>query len=136
MNIWIVALIIFIFLDLTIVAFIIYKRKFNSRLDDKSLYYIQSHWIKIIDSSQSHPKNAILDADKLLDYALKKHGYTGTVGEKLKKSASKFSSLDGIWSAHKLRNKVAHELGDVNNIAAKKALKNFKRALNDLGAKL
>ena len=136
MNIWITALIIFLLIDITIVAFIIYKRKLSNNFDSKDLYYIQAHWVKIIDSFKAHPKHAILDADKLLDYALKKKGYQGTLGEKLKKSKSRFSDLNGVWFAHKLRNKVAHELDEININEAKRALKHFKKALNDLGAKL
>ncbi len=126
----------FILLDFTIVAFILYKRKLKNKFSEKDLYYIRSHWVKIIDSFNAHPKHAILDADKLLDFALKKHGFNGSLGEKLKKSGSKFSNLNGLWNAHKLRNRIAHELGDVNKNEAKNALYQFKRALNDLGSKL
>ena len=136
MELWIVILILFIFFDILVVAFILYRKRALNKFSDKDLYYIQSHWIKIIDSFSAHPKHAILDADKLLDFALKKNGFEGSLGEKLKKSGPRFSDLNGLWNAHKLRNRIAHELGDIDKNEAKKALSQFKRALNDLGAKL
>ena len=71
-----------------------------------------------------------------MDYALKKHGFEGSLGEKLKKAGPRFNDLNAVWSAHKLRNRIAHELSEINKEEAKRALKQFKRALNDLGAKL
>jgi len=136
MELWIVILILFILFDILVVAFILYRKRALNKFSDKDLYYIQSHWIKIIDSFSAHPKHAILDADKLLDFALKKNGFEGSLGEKLKKSGPRFSDLNGVWSAHKLRNQIAHELGDIDKNEAKKALSQFKKALNDLGAKL
>ena len=84
----------------------------------------------------SHPKQAVLDADKLLDYALKEHGFKGALGEKMKAAGPRFSDLNGVWNAHKLRNRLAHEMMDLKRGEAQSALKNFKRALNDLGAGL
>ncbi len=136
MQTWLVILLVFIVFYIFLLAFIVYRRRALSKFSEKDLYYIRSHWVKIIDSFNAHPKHAILDADKLLDFALKKHGFNGSLGEKLKKSGSKFSNLNGLWNAHKLRNRIAHELGDVNKNEAKNALYQFKRALNDLGSKL
>lgn len=79
---------------------------------------------------------AVLNADKLVDQALKESGIMGeTMGERLKGSASKFSDLNGLWSAHKLRNRIAHE-SDVNVTydEARQALNSFRKALKDLGA--
>jgi hypothetical protein len=136
MSIWVIALLAFLALDFLIVLFVFIKRRKGKGLAQQELNYIHSHWIRIIDSFSSHPGNAIMDLDKLLDYTLGKHGFIGSLGEKLKKSGPRFSDLNGIWSAHKLRNRIAHELGSVNPIEAKRALAQFKRALNDLGAHL
>ena len=106
------------------------------KLGPKELQYIQSHWIRIIDSFDAHPAQAVMDADKLLDYLLGKHGFVGSLGEKLKKAGPRFSDLDGAWRAHKLRNRAAHELGNLDKRATQEALKQFKKGLNDLGGKL
>lgn len=81
-------------------------------------------------------KNAIMEADKLLDYAMKGSGFRGeTMGERLKSSASsRFSDLNAIWRAHKLRNHFAHEVGaDLVASQAQEALRDFERGLRDLG---
>lgn len=135
MEIWIIALIAFLALDLVLVLWVFFRRR-RKIFSQKELTYIRSHWIRIIDSFDSHRREAILDADKLLDYALSRQGFEGTVADKLKKSGYRFSDLNGLWRAHKLRNQIAHELGDTDKEEAKKALAQFKKALNDLGAKL
>lgn len=117
-------------------AFVFFKNGSRKGFQQKELNYMHSHWIRIIDMFPSNPKAAILDADKLLDYALKVKGYQGTLGEKLKKAGPRFSNKNAVWAAHKLRNQVAHELGDVSKDIAKSALSGFKQALNDLGANL
>lgn len=56
-------------------------------------------------------KQAILEADIILDEMLEKMGYQGSsVGEKLKQiEPSDFLTLNEAWEAHKFRNKIAHE---------------------------
>lgn len=79
---------------------------------------------------------AVLNADKLLDQALKDKGLKGeTMGDRLKTGKDLFSERNNVWSAHKLRNKIAHD-PDVNVTynAARYAIGDFKRALKDVGA--
>ena len=58
-------------------------------------------------------KQAINDADIIMDDLLTKMGYHGeTIGEKLKRVASgDMKSLNDAWEAHKVRNQIAHEPG-------------------------
>lgn len=79
---------------------------------------------------------AVLAADKLLDQALRERGYAGeTMGERLKRASSSLSNRNAAWSAHKLRNQIAHESDiQVSYEAARTALAGFKRALKDVGA--
>ena len=78
----------------------------------------------------------IIEADKLLDKALVEMGAVGkTMGDRLKKTGSKFSNLNGVWRAHKLRNAIAHESDvEVSYKQAFNALAIYKQALKDLGA--
>lgn len=79
---------------------------------------------------------AIIEADKLLDHALKARGYSGeTMGERLKSARAVFRNNDHVWQAHKLRNRIAHE-GDIhlNTIVVGRALRQFKAGLKDMGA--
>lgn len=79
---------------------------------------------------------AILDADSLVDQALRDRGFPGkTMGERLKATRGQLSDRDSIWFAHKLRNRIAHESDvRVSYNQARRALGGFKRALKDLGA--
>lgn len=126
----------FMLFDLLIFVFIFLKRAKRGHFTSEEIQYINSNWIRIIDSFNVHSKQGIMDADKLLDYALGKKGFEGNLGEKLKKSGAMFSDINGVWRAHKLRNRIAHELEEIDVYEAKKALQQFKTALNDLGAKL
>ena len=78
----------------------------------------------------------VINGDKLLDKALIEMGVPGkTMGERLKKSGDKFSDLDAVWRAHKLRNVIAHE--DDLELTYKQVasvLAAYKQALKDLGA--
>ena len=132
----VVIVLIFFLVTLVLAGVVAVKLRWRKKMGSKELQYIRSYWIRIIDSFNGCPSQAVIDADKLLDYALGKHGFEGSLGEKLKKAGPRFSDLDSVWRAHKLRNKFAHELSNIDKGAAKAALQNFKKALNDLGAKL
>lgn len=79
---------------------------------------------------------AILNADKLVDQALRESGIDGeTMGERLKNCSTKFSDLNGLWSAHKLRNRIAHESDVIVTYdEAMYAMNSFKKALKELRA--
>jgi len=79
---------------------------------------------------------AIISGDKLLDRALIEMGAPGkTMGERLKKTGSKFTDLNAVWRAHKLRNVIAHEDDiELTYRQAASALAIYKQALKDLGA--
>ena len=78
----------------------------------------------------------IIEADKLLDKAMMEMGIPGkTMGDRLKKSGDRFSNLNSVWRAHKLRNAIAHESGfEITYKQASNALAIYKQALKDLGA--
>lgn len=78
----------------------------------------------------------VLNADKLVDQALRDRGYRGnTMGERMKSAKEKWSSRENIWRAHKLRNEIAHEPDvRVSYEDARAALSGFKQGLKDLGA--
>lgn len=100
---------------------------------------VSSRWQTIDQMSRtdgSGLKNAVSEADKLLDYVLKQSGVPGdTMGDRLKASGQRFSDLNSIWRAHKLRNALAHEIGfDLVPSQAREALGDFERGLKDLGA--
>lgn len=72
-------------------------------------------WSKVESLINSHNvndwKQAIIEADIILDEMLEKMGYKGdTIAEKLKQvEESDFLTLNQAWEAHKIRNKIAHK---------------------------
>jgi hypothetical protein len=81
---------------------------------------------------------AVSKADTCLDQAFKVLAIRGSnMGERLRTAQPRFSSTlyQSIWEAHKLRNRLAHELGIVvTEHQAKKAVDDFASALAQLGA--
>lgn len=79
---------------------------------------------------------AIIDADKLLDEALKGRKYKGkTMGERLVSAQRDITSNDSVWFAHKLRNKLVHDQDvKLHKSDVKDALLGVRGALKDIGA--
>lgn len=86
-------------------------------------------------SNQSDWKQAIIEADIILDELLTKMEYRGeSVGEKLKRvEKSDFDSLDEAWEAHKMRNQIAHEGSDVSlsQYEAKRIINLYKKVFEE-----
>ncbi len=127
---------IVIVIGLVLLVFIAQSKKRNSRLNP--IKY-QQEWASIEQSITSDNKTqqfAIIQADRLLDRALKESGYTGTtMAERMTSASRVFSQRESVWTAHKLRNRIAHESNArIHEQWAKKAMASFKRALKDLGA--
>lgn len=113
------------------------SRRTSGRLDVKKY---QTKWLTIQqslkkDETASH-KLAILEADKLVDHALREAGYKGsTMGERMKSAQKVWKNADHVWTAHKIRNKLAHEVdATVTYEHAARSLVAFRQALKDLGA--
>jgi hypothetical protein len=111
------------------------SRRRRPRLDQ---VYFQKQWTDLLTRVKT-PEGmvlAVIDGDKLLDHALKKHHYKGkTMGERLVSAQRTLSDNDAVWYAHKLRNRLVHE----PNVRLKKkeaqiALAGFRIGLRDLGA--
>ncbi len=83
-------------------------------------------------------KNALIEADKLLDYVMIQKGFSGeTMGERLKSGGSAFNNVNAVWTAHKLRNQMAHEIQhDVVAPQFKQAIADLGQAIRDLGVSL
>lgn len=81
-------------------------------------------------------KQAIIDADKLLDEALKKRRFPGkSMGERLTKAQRLLSDNESVWYGHKLRNKIEGDPAmKLKESDIKQALIGIRQALKDLGA--
>lgn len=99
----------------------------------ESWHHIQEYFFK---GSENDLKVAIMDADKLLNEALRDAGIMGThLGDRLKKAnANQIPNLNEIWQAHKLRNQIAHEPDfKLKRDLAERALSIYQVALKNLG---
>lgn len=72
-------------------------------------------WRDVVEHANSANPNdwrqAIMEADVMLDDAISSRGYTGEgIGEKMKQvERGDINTIDDAWEAHKIRNRVAHE---------------------------
>lgn len=100
--------------------------------------YFQNSWAVLLERVKT-PEGmilAVIDADKLLDEALKKRHFKGkTMGERLVSAQRSMTNNDGVWFAHKLRNRLVHEPNvRLKKSDAQNALAGFRQALKDIGA--
>ena len=98
-----------------------------------------SRWEEIVrhfdSTKEAEWKFAIIEADKLVDDLLKQAGYPGdTMGERLMNiEQGQLLSLQGLWEAHKIRNKLAHDVNYFLRYAeARQAIKFYEEALKEL----
>lgn len=71
-----------------------------------------AHIQTLIESGQERDwREAIMEADIMLEDMLVERGYEGTsTGERLQRvDPKRFTTLDQAWEAHKIRNRIAHE---------------------------
>lgn len=100
--------------------------------------YYRKRWNEIQQTStngDSGMRVAVIDGDKLVDKALKdSHVHGDTMGERMKK-ASYLKSINNLWQAHKLRNKLVHEPDfKAKKSEMKSALGAYRKTLKEMGA--
>jgi hypothetical protein len=100
--------------------------------------YFQRRWRKLqkqCSDKQMWPA-AVIEADTLLDEALKKKRFNGkNMGERLVKAQRLLTNNDKVWFSHKLRTKLEDEpKAKLQEKAVKDALLGTRQALKDLGA--
>ncbi|HSW99591.1 MAG TPA: hypothetical protein VLH38_00995 [Patescibacteria group bacterium] len=124
-----------VLLALLAAAYFLFWRKRPQQL--KTDYY-QKKWLELqgLLRDKSKWSEAILDADKLLEMALKKKHIQGhTMGERLVKAQRLFTDNDSVWFGHKLRNRIdADPKTKLKETEVKQALLGIRRALKDVGA--
>lgn len=89
----------------------------------------------ISSENQNDWRQAIMEADIILDDLLTKLGYKGdSIGEKLKRvSKGDFKTRQVAWDAHLVRNEIAHEgsLVDLNHIEAKRVIGLYRKVFEE-----
>lgn len=118
-------------LILLAILIFLFIRKTSPRKIKKNWKNIQAKLPK-----QDKWREALIEADDLLDKALKTKNYTGkTTGEKLVKAEKIFSDKDELWYGHKLSRAVKEKPNiKLKKNDMKRALLAIRRGLKDLGA--
>jgi hypothetical protein len=122
----------FVFILLVIGYYFLFLRKQESPAWKKEI----EKKLRETNSKTMDKKLLLIELDKLLELALKKRfNEKKSLGEILKAHKEKFlkDALDDIWSAHKLRNKLVHDVdidpkpSEINGsiIILKRAIKNI-----------
>lgn len=112
-----------------------FRRLFAPKLQGMDRGAIKSRWDEIerlaSSGGEMNLKMAVMEADKLLDHALKAMAIPGmTLGDRLKFAAYKYPNIRHVWNAHRLRNQLAHEASYyLDPSLARKAIRDFKDAL-------
>lgn len=131
-----------VFLVLIVAYFLYLTRpggKKGNRYSSVNLSIVPGKWVEIQSMiSQGGPANfrqAIMEGDKLVDMVLRSKVSGETMGERLKNAKHLFSreTYGKLWTAHKIRNKLAHE-ADFEGLSSEAvlAVRNFEKALKEL----
>lgn len=101
---------------------------------------LQERWESIASRSNINSAEsirlAILDADNMIDELLNRMGVQGeNMTERLESlSSDDFSSLDRLWSAHKIRNRIVHEPDfTITHEDAQKVIADYGSFLKEIG---
>lgn len=91
---------------------------------DKKSYY-QKEIQKV--STLPSPSERIMRYDMIMHHILKDYGYSGNVGDQLKAKPRMINNLNVIWSLHKLRNKLAHDMEPISVDLLEKKAQEFEK---------
>ena len=105
------------------------KRSKLSTADQQYLIQKRQEILSLLNSeNQLELRHAVMEADKLADWILKKKGYAGqTFADRLRSAEKDMpkSVYNNIWQGHKIRNLIAHEDGKISHEALRQAIKNI-----------
>ncbi len=100
----------------------------------------RARWEEILrhmdSAKEAEWKFAVIEADKLIDLVLQKAGFPGeTLGERLMNiQDGQIANLQGLWDAHKIRNRLAHDVDHfLRYTEAKQAIDQYESVLRELG---
>jgi hypothetical protein len=112
----------------------IYDEQFRGGPRNDRLHDVYEH---IASENPNDWKLAIIEADIILDEALKRAGYVnGSLGERLRElSPAQLHSIEDAWQAHKVRNEIAHAGADfvLTKRIADDTIRRYRLTLEELG---
>ena len=105
-----------------------WRLKAHWRLDPVTARRLKRAWQEAQDHTDHRLR--VLEAEKTFDILLNAWRLEGTFAKKLKQAAWRIPEADAIWSAHRLRNRIAHEPGiRVSPQEAERALAAYGRVI-------
>ncbi len=78
-------------------------------------------------------KQAVIEADKLIDYVLRAKGYSGQSFSDRLRAAQPYIEpqfYNAIWQGHKVRNLIAHETAKIDKDTLRQAAKMLMEYIN------
>lgn len=144
----IVSAIITVVLAAAAVFLVIKRKEFDAKLAEQEVpptetvggSPLQEQWNDImrhIDSvHEGEWKFAVIEADTIVDSVLKNYFPGETMGDRLMNiDKTKLLSIDDLWEAHKIRNRLAHDADYfLRHAEALRAVRLFESTLRELGA--
>ena len=115
----------FLILAACLVIYVFLRQTSRSKLPRAVIKRVKSEWDHV--KSIEEPAARLMEAEKVADGLLSALDYQGTFAEKLISTGPRFTNIESVWSAHKLRNRIAHEPGmKITEKDADQAVKAFE----------
>jgi hypothetical protein len=119
------------------IAIVVYLvLRYRPKKLDADLFQDQWKQLQKLLRDKAQWPTAIIEADTLLDMALKKKKLRGrSMGERMVKAQRLFTDNDSVWFGHKLRSKIDAEPDvKLKETEVKQALVGIRQGLKDIGA--
>lgn len=130
MNEIIFSAVILVALAIFFLGFVWWKAKARG-LSAAQKQEVWNHWHRASEIPDLHRR--VMEGDKVLDHAMQLLGFQGSMADKLRKAGPRFSNVQAVWDAHKLRNNLAHEVNaSLSEKEASRAMAAFEKAIRDL----
>lgn len=106
------------------------EKKNKLSVADHQYFFQKKSEIEKLANSDNHLElqHAVIEADKLVDWALKRKNYPGaTFAERLRAAEKSIAKnvYNSIWQGHKIRNQIAHEDGKIAAEILRTAVRNL-----------
>jgi hypothetical protein len=133
---WVILAVVFVILVIYVIWTLV-RRLTRPEMHGLTREQVAERWKNIRQTAtqgQMGAKLAVMEADTLLDSALKSMLMPGTtLGERLKMACYKYPKLKDVWWAHKIRNQLVHEASfQLSGRMANQALDEFEKAFKIL----
>lgn len=135
MNLTIMLLVaLLVAFSIAIVVYLVLR--YRPKKLDADLFQDQWKQLQKLLRDKAQWPTAIIEADTLLDMALKKKKLRGrSMGERMVKAQRLFTDNDSVWFGHKLRSKIDAEPDvKLKETEVKQALVGIRQGLKDIGA--